>query len=259
MDGGTGPSISPSPGVPSVGPSGSPGIGPTGGPTAPPGTWVIPRWAPWPAKNPGSPAVVVAQGLGNKKVIALTIDDAGNPNVCQQEFDWLDQHHIPATFFPIANNVARDPTLWAEIAAAGYPIGNHTTSHPIMTKLSGQAIRYQLTKARQIIQSVTGQPMLPVFRPPGGAYNQNVLDIAGQVGFQTALLWSNTDADTAQHSKPSDMIHTAMKGGNGAILLSHCNIQTSADIIPTIVQGYLARGFTFVTIPDLLRSGGLGG
>lgn len=258
IDGGS-PSVSPSAGEPSGQPTPAPTAVPSGGPTAPPGTWVIPAWSPWPAKNPGSPSVVVAQGRANKKLIALTIDDAGNPRVCREEFKWLDQHHIPATWFPTANNARRDPRLWRQIAAAGYPIGNHTTSHTTLTRASDQVIRYQLTSARRTIEAITKQPMLPVFRPPGGAYNANVLVVAGQAGFHTALIWSNTFADTALRSKPSDMVKTALRGGNGTILLSHCNTQTSADIMPTIVQGYLDRGFTFVTVPDLLRPSHLGG
>jgi len=241
-------------GAPSPGSSPGPGSG-----SPAPGAFTIAPWAPWPAKVPGASAVVVSHGSRSKPWIALTIDDGGSPTVCREEFDWLRQNHIPATFFPTSNNAKKDPDLWREIAAAGYPIGDHTLSHINLAKAADHSLVRQLIKSRQILEHMIGQPIMPVMRPPAGAYNGHVADFAGSVGYHTLLLWSDTDADTGLHSTPAGMIQRAERGSNGAILLSHCNRQMSADIIPTIVADYLARGFTFVTIPQMLKGSGLGG
>lgn len=245
----------------SPGPSGSPW--PSGSPApslTPDPNFVIPDWMPWPAQDPGSPSAIVSQGPHVPK-IALTIDDGNFPDGCRQEFAYLSSNHIPATFFPDWIGVNKDRQLWRDIAAAGYPIGNHTLTH---LNLSGpgvadHSVQRQLAEARERIEAIIRRPMLPVWRPPYGAYDGRDLRIAGQLGLHTMVLWSASDADSGPNSRPDGMIRSALRAQPGDILLSHCNTQTSADILPSIVQGLLAKGYTFVTIPDLLRPYGLGG
>lgn len=195
------------------------------------------------------------------KVIALTIDDGNDPTACQEEFDYLRQNHIPATFFPTWVGVHKDPALWQQIAAANFPIGDHSLTH---INLSGpgvtdKTVQRQLGVSRSRIEKMIDHAMLPVWRAPFGAYDARDLRIAGQLGYHSLIMWSGSDADSGPNSRPAGMIKRALMAGPGAILLTHCNTQTSADILPNIVQGFLARGFTFVTIPDLLRNAGLGG
>jgi len=241
--------------LPSPAPSPSPSPSPHGG-----GNFTIPDWTPWLAQNPGASSAIVAEGP-HKPIIALTIDDGFYPAGCRQEFEYLRSNHIAATFFPAWTGVVQDPGLWREIAKAGYPIGNHTLTHANLAHrgLPASVIRYQLREAQRRISALIHHPLLPVWRPPGGGYNELDLEIAGKLGLHTMLLWSNTDADTALHSKPSGMLRDALQGGDGAILLTHCNRKVSVHLLPQIVQGYLARGFRFVTVPRLLRPYGLGG
>jgi peptidoglycan/xylan/chitin deacetylase (PgdA/CDA1 family) len=246
--------VSPS-GVESPGPSAVPGAFPTPDPD-----YVIPDWEPWPALDPGAPSVIVQQGP-RLPVIALTIDDGNFPDGCRQEFGYLSANHIPATFFPDWVGVNRDHQLWRQIAAAGYPIGNHTLTHLGLagSTVTDHTVQRQLGGAKRKIEAIIGRSMIPVWRPPYGAYDARDLRIAGALGLHTMVLWSATDADSAAHSQAAAMIHTALQAGRGDILLTHCNSQRSADILPSIVQGLLAKGLTFVTIPDLLRPHGLGG
>ena len=43
-----------------------------------------------------------------------------------------------------------------------------------------------------------------------------------------------------------------VSGGNGAIVLLHAGPDLTPHILPAIIAGYRARGFGFVTVPDLL-------
>jgi peptidoglycan/xylan/chitin deacetylase (PgdA/CDA1 family) len=204
--------------------------------------------------------VVVSQGP-RKPIIALTIDDGNFPEGCAQEFAYLSSNHIPATFFPDWVGAHKDPELWREIAAAGYPIGDHTLTHLDLAgpDVEDHSVRRQLAESRRRIEKIIGRSMLPVWRPPFCSYDARDLQIAGELGLHTALLWSASDADSGPNSKPEGMIRAALRVEPGDILLTHCNTQTSADILPAIVQGLLAKGYTLVTIPDLLRPYGLGG
>ncbi len=252
---------SPSPALGSPWSSVSPAPSWSSGPSLTPDpAFVLPEWDPWPAHYPGTPSAVVSQGP-HRPIIALTIDDGNFPDGCRQEFAYLSANHIPATFFPDWVGVHKDPQLWEEIASAGYPIGNHTLTHRDLGRpdVEDHSVRRQLAAATERIERIIGRPMLPVWRPPYGSYAARDLRIAGELGLHTMVLWSATDADSGLNSQPDGMIRAALRAQPGAILLTHCNAQTSADILPAIVQGLLAMGYTFVTIPDMLRPYGLGG
>lgn len=252
----------PSPSLGSPGPSDSPWPSFSSGASLTPDPFfILPEWEPWPARYPGNPSAIVSQGPSQKPVIALTIDDGNFPDGCRQEFAYLSSNHIPATFFPDWVGVNKDPELWREIADAGYPIGNHTLTHVDLAKpgVEDHSVRRQLAAARERIAKIIGRSMLPVWRPPYGSFDARDLQIAGELGLHTMILWSASDADSGLNSKPEGMIRAALRAQPGDILLTHCNTQTSADILPAIVQGLLAMGYTFVTIPDMLRPYGLGG
>ena len=84
----------------------------------------------------GPAADVVARVRTTQKVIALTFDDGWNPKAGRAILDTLVRLHVEATFFVNAIYVHRDLDLWRDIAAAGFPIGNHTYDHRDLTKLA---------------------------------------------------------------------------------------------------------------------------
>jgi len=197
---------------------------------------------------------LIFHGTRARPVIALTFDDAWSFSNTQRIFDILQRRKVKATFFPYGRAVLGAQPLWRKIAAAGYPIGNHTYNHARLTRLSPSAIRGELTKARETIERVTGRPMLRVYRPPGGAYNATVQREAAAVGFPTTVMWDVTAADTAQHSSWSSIQRRALSGSNGSIVLMHCAFAVTPAILDAVITGYQKRGFQFVTIPELLGS-----
>lgn len=197
---------------------------------------------------------LVFHGTRAQPVIALTFDDGWSVSNTQRIFDILRRRKVKATFFPYARAVLAAPSLWRKIAAAGYPIGNHTYDHAQLTLLSPARIRWELTEARKTIERVTGKPMVRVYRPPYGAYNATVEREAAAAGFPTTVMWDVTSADTAQHSSWSSIQRRALTGGNGSIILMHCGPSVTPAILDGVISGYQARGFRFVTIPELLGS-----
>jgi peptidoglycan/xylan/chitin deacetylase (PgdA/CDA1 family) len=134
--------------------------------------------------------------------IALTFDDGPHPRYTREILDILDEYHIPATFFFVGENVSYYSDTAREVAKRGHEIGNHTYSHPCASKQSEKALRDELSKCDDIIQSVTG--VVPkLFRPPQGSWNQRVYDIARERDY-SVILW---DLDTLDWAKtPSDKI-----------------------------------------------------
>ena len=69
---------------------------------------------------------------------------------------------MPATFFLTGKFARAFPAVARAIAAAGYPIGDHTITHPYLTQLSDAAVRHQILGAAQQIATVTGQNPAPL-------------------------------------------------------------------------------------------------
>jgi peptidoglycan/xylan/chitin deacetylase (PgdA/CDA1 family) len=195
---------------------------------------------------------IVSHGDRSKRQIALTVDDGWNPDRVRVIFELLQQQRVKATFMPYAHAMTWDRTLWRRIAEAGYPIGNHTTTHPFLTRLSAARQLAEIADGRSIAEGIIGRPTTRVFRPPYGDYNQSVVRAAVEAGFPTVVLWDTSDRDTSQHGTARDMLAAAEQGQNGSILLTHGGPAVTPTIMPAIVSFYRAHGFEFVTLGELL-------
>src|SRR5690242_5398280 len=69
------------------------------------------------------------------KRIAITFDvNWGNDNT-EEILNILEQYNVKATFFVIGKWADEHPDLIKKISEKGHEIGNHSNSHPMMTKL----------------------------------------------------------------------------------------------------------------------------
>ncbi len=197
---------------------------------------------------------VVWGGSGHTKVVALTFDDGYSAANTSLIFNILVREHVPATFFANGYVFSRGPKIWQAIAAAGYPVANHGYSHVDMTKLTDEAIAAELVNTHNAFERLTGTPMLRLYRPPYGTHNAATDRAVAAAGYPTIVLWNVTDGDTAQGITDADAVALALKGNNEAIVLLHAGPDITPRILPAIIAGYRARGFGFVTVPDLLRA-----
>lgn len=195
---------------------------------------------------------LIYRGAHDMPVVALTFDDGYSPSNCAKILDVLERRHVAATFFPYAWAVGAAPAFWRRVAAAGYPIANHTTSHPDMTRLSLAEATSQITRARRAIEKITGHEMIRVFRPPYGAWNKTVIEAARDAGFPTVLLWDVDTRDWSRSATSSSVLRAALRGGKGSVILMHCGPSVTPAILDKVISGYQKRGFGFVTVPQLL-------
>lgn len=187
------------------------------------------------------------------KVLAISFDAAWGGAQTPALLDILDEYDVKTTFFLVGIWVERFPELVKEIVARGHEIGNHSTTHPQMSKLSDDKIREELTKTSDRVQELTGKrPVL--FRPPYGDYNDRVVVVSRQEGYE-CVQW-NVDSLDWKNRGVQDLVKQATGGNNkGDIVLFHNDSQYIVDALPTILQSYRDQGFTVIPVSEILLEG----
>ncbi len=206
------------------------------------------------SSSAGAPVVarVIFHGDRRQRVVALTFDDGYGPRTVARIFDILTSEGVPATFFVNGAYIYQNPALWRRIAAAGYPIGNHTYRHADVVGRTPASVTADLLYNQHVFERVTGRSMAPIFRPPYGDHDAVSDAAASAAGFPTVVLWDVSSADTARHSSDASIATRAASGRPGSIVLMHAGPQVTPRILRHVIAQYRARGFAFVTVPQLL-------
>jgi peptidoglycan/xylan/chitin deacetylase (PgdA/CDA1 family) len=197
-------------------------------------------------------AQVVTHGSRSLKTIALTFDDGASSENCRRILAELVSQDVPATFFPVGDLMRLDPAFWRLVAKAGYPVGDHTLTHPHLPRLGYAAQLRELTQSRALVESIIGRPMLRVFRPPYGEFDAATRAASAAAGFPTLLVWDTSDRDTSPRGTVAEMLTAAEQGKNGSVMLLHCGPNATPYLLPDVIAFYRRRGFRFVTVPKLL-------
>lgn len=186
------------------------------------------------------------------KVVALTIDDGPHYKTTPLMLAVLREKRVKLTLFILGENAAAHPELLAQAVADGHEIANHAYSHKSLAKMSKREIEEELDKAEKAITVVAPKPTL--FRPPGGAYNDNVLAEAKERGY-TTILWS---IDTGDWRRPSvsQVVDNVMKHVEpGSIVLLHEGQYPlpTPEAIGIIIDKLREQGYSIVTVSELLQ------
>ncbi|HUS26257.1 MAG TPA: polysaccharide deacetylase family protein [Nevskiaceae bacterium] len=174
-------------------------------------------------------------------LVRLTFDDGPGAHT-EQVLDILSRYNVHATFYVIGRNVQRYPTTMQRIVREGHQVGNHSFSHADLSRLSRTGIMQELTNTQQAIQAACG--VTPTaFRPPYGALNQTVREVASSMGMSIDL-WSVDPRDWAQPG--SSVITQRVLGADsaGSVILLHVLYQQTIDALPAIIEGIRAQGYT---------------
>lgn len=183
------------------------------------------------------------------KCVALTFDDGPGLDT-QRLLQVLQRRNARATFFLVGTMVQARPKVTRRIAAAGHEVGVHTMGHPDLTRLSDRWVLWQLRQTKKLIRRATGStPALS--RPPYGATDRRVLRLQGELGL-SEILW---DVDTSDW-KVRNARHVAStavrQARRNSVILTHDIRPTTVDAVDSMIRGLRRRGFTLVTVSELI-------
>ena len=209
------------------------------------------------------------------KQVALTFDDGDNERHIRQAVAVAVATQTPITFFPTGKSLRKFPNLWKAIGDAGIPIANHTVTHPNLkaryAAKGAAGVKAELQGFINVARSFK-IPVVPYWRPPGGAWDANVLRVAKSLGL-TLTMWTNTFADTAPickkgkaYSKTWGSFFNATRtysagtawwsktsGGTKVNVLGHVNPYTAQTVklLAAVIADYDGRDYEFVTVPEM--------
>jgi peptidoglycan-N-acetylglucosamine deacetylase len=157
--------------------------------------WSLPALAP--VARPVARALAVPRTLDGH-VATLTFDDGPHPEGTPAVLEALGD--VKAIFFLVGEQVERNPSLAAEIAAAGHTIASHGHRH--INQLRRLDVRDDLQRAHDAIAGATGrEPAL--YRPPYGIFSWPGLRDARER--YDLLLWSKWGHDWRARATPDSI------------------------------------------------------
>jgi peptidoglycan/xylan/chitin deacetylase (PgdA/CDA1 family) len=212
--------------------------------------------APLPDRPADEPSQLVVHGDRRCAMIALTYDAGSGADGAAAILDTLKKHGVTSTFFLTGKWVEKYPDLAKRIAAEGHEIGNHSYSHPDLTKLQEAEAIQQIQDAEAAIQQITGKSSRPLFREPYGAQSEQERRWVRKAGYSYSIYW---DVDTLDWQFPP--VETLVKRltertQNGSIVLMHLNVPATATASDQAIPILRSKGYQLVTVSQLLQCEG---
>ena len=187
-----------------------------------------------------------AKGLEGK-CVALTFDDGPHKECTAQLLDGLKERGVRATFFLMGQNIEGNEEIVKRMKAEGHLIGNHSYSHVQLTKAGSDAVCQAVDRTSRMIEEITGERP-QYMRPPYGDWNE---ELECRVGM-TTVLWSVDSLDWKLRNTNRVVKRVLKDVEDGDIILMHDIFPTSVEAALEIVDTLTKRGYTFVTVDELL-------
>lgn len=198
-------------------------------------------------------------------VVALTFDDGPEPGHTEAILAVLARHHVPATFFLIAEKAKAHPELVAMARALpGAVIGNHSWSHPNFHDIPAEAQLKEVDTADALLHPDLG--VTPLFRYPYGNSTCETNERVRALGYRI-VGWHVDSCDwgfdgpnglTAAEALSCGVLApyrhdfvghvlAGVRAHRGGVVLMHETQHISVDNLETLVTRLEGEGYRFAT------------
>jgi len=181
------------------------------------------------------------------KAVALTFDDGPDANTLALA-RYLAREKVPACFFFVGARAVAQPGIVREIASLGFTIGNHSHTHPDLTRLKPDEVAAELVNCNHALHA-GGAPPVKYFRPPYGAFSQSVLKAASAQQL-TTVLWTLDPFDWTEPGAGVITQRVLSRAAPGSVILLHSNHAQTVEAVPEIVRGLRAQGYQLVSLDE---------
>lgn len=211
----------------------------------------------------GDAAVAVNSSYGDKelpiysvdmeeKKISISFDAAWGAEDFPKIMEILDKHNVKTTFFMTGEWVEKYPECVKVLAEKGHDLGNHSATHPDMTTLSKEKQREQILAVHNAVKELTGYEM-ELFRPPYGAYNNEVIRTCYEVGY-FPIQWDVDSLDWEGHDAATiiSKVCNHKELDCGSIILCHNGAEHTAEALDEMLTNLENQGYEIVPISELI-------
>ena len=183
--------------------------------------------------------------------IALTFDDGPHDGYTGRLISVLDKANVPATFFIVGSCLEQRPELARALRDHGHELGGHTMTHRNLCRLPEREVAAELSRMRELVRLQCGSDCR-LFRPPGGRYDEKVLDVARKLEL-SLVLWTVFPRDHEENDPAAIARRVLEQADDGGIILLHSGRQPTIDALPHIITALRRRGYRFVTVSELMK------
>ena len=203
---------------------------------------------------------IIWHGPRTEKTVALTFDDGPNPPYTNRILDILKKYNVKATFFLIGFHVDQYPELVKREVEEGHAIGNHTYSHSTLVFDKHKKIVEEISRCENSIKKASGiRPY--IIRLPRDWREPEIFQVTEERGYSVISMsirtfdWAQPGAKKIvkrilKRLKPGDIIE--MHDGDGDHLIYQHSREQTVKALPIIIKEIKKRGYSFVTIPEML-------
>ena len=207
---------------------------------------------------PASDRLIIEHGPRNTNKIALTFDAC--PTGKTEEYDEkvidvLLRENVPATLFMSGRWVEKNFETAKYLAGLPqFEIAAHSYYHPHMLEKTDERDLREFKSTQAVIRRVTGKTPR-YFRPPYGEVDDRVAKLASAAGLVTIqydIPSGDPDPGLSAERISKSIIRNA-KGGSIIVFHMNRNGVHTAEALPDIIRGLREKGFTLVTVGELLQ------
>ncbi len=182
--------------------------------------------------------------------IAITLDGTWGADFTEEILQIFADHDIKISFFFAGYWLEKYPELVKKIAAEGHGVENHSYTHPHCNLLSRKSLIEELEKTSDLIEELTGDRPT-YFRPPFGEYNDNVVRISRELGYQV-VQWSIDSLDWKEPGEDFIVKRILDNISAGDIVLMHNNAPDTPGALRRIIPELQKRGYQIVPLSELI-------
>lgn len=195
--------------------------------------------------------------------VVLTFDDGPDPEYTQRILDILKREGVKATFFVTGLQSIAHPSTIRRMVNEGHELGNHTFTHPDLTKLPDFLVLLEINSTQRLLQVLTGKSLV-LLRPPYAADDMgdsteeaHVLEILTGMGYMA--IGANLNPEDWRGTPAKEIVeHVVRKAedGKGSVIELHDaggDRNATVEALPVLIETLRGMGFKFVQASQLAR------
>lgn len=192
--------------------------------------------------------LVVTRLPSRGRRLFLSFDDGPDPEYTPLVLDLLKRHGASASFFLIGGNIGRHADVVERIVSEGHAIGNHSWSHPLMTRIPLARQIDEIDRTDSALAAFDGQDR-HLFRPPCGALPANLLLYFARER-RTLAYWSYDSHDYER--LPAQALLTKIRSrppGPGDVVLMHDDNMDTVEVLAELLPEWVRQGYSVEAMP----------